>query len=128
MFYVIDFISDMVVVYSVVDLIISCVGVGFIFEFCLLQKFVILVLLFNVVEDYQIKNVLVLVNKNVVFYIKDVVVKEVLLDKVVEIVKQLEILKSLSINIVKLVFIDLVNVIVWEVFKLVDKYRKENGC
>lgn len=51
------FLDWMDLVYVVVDLVISCVGVLMIVEICLLGKVVILVFLFNVVEDYQIKNV-----------------------------------------------------------------------
>ena len=52
---------------------------------------------------------------------------EVIVDKAVETVKQPETLKSLSTNIAKLAFTDSANVIAREVFKLADKYRKENG-
>ena len=64
--------------------------------------------------------------KNAALYIKDAAAKEALLDKAVETVKQPETLKSLSTNIAKLAFTDSANVIAREVFKLADKYRKEN--
>ena len=127
MLHVTDFISDMAAAYSAADLIISRAGAGSISEFCLLQKPVILVPSPNVAEDHQTKNALALVNKNAALYIKDAAAKEALLDKAVETVKQPETLKSLSTNIAKLVFTDSANVIAREVFKLADKYRKENG-
>ena len=92
----------------------------------MLQKPVILVPSPNVAEDHQTKNALALVNKNAALYIKDAAAKEALLDKAVETVKQPETLKSLSTNIAKLAFTDSANVIAREVFKLADKYRKEN--
>ena len=127
MLHVTDFISDMAAAYSAADLIISRAGAGSISEFCLLQKPVILVPSPNVAEDHQTKNALALVNKNAALYIKDAAAKEALLDKAVETVKQPETLKSLSTNIAKLAFTDSANVIAREVFKLADKYRKENG-
>ena len=127
MLHVTDFISDMTAAYSAADLIISRAGAGSISEFCLLQKPVILVPSPNVAEDHQTKNALALVNKNAALYIKDTAAKEALLDKAVETVKQPETLKSLSTNIAKLAFTDSANVIAREVFKLADKYRKENG-
>ena len=127
MLHVTDFISDMAAAYSAADLIINRAGAGSISEFCLLQKPVILVPSPNVAEDHQTKNALALVNKNAALYIKDAAAKEALLDKAVETVKQPETLKSLSTNIAKLAFTDSANVIAREVFKLADKYRKENG-
>ena len=127
MLHVTDFISDMAAAYSAADLIISRAGAGSISEFCLLQKPVILVPSPNVAEDHQTKNALALVNKNAALYIKDAAAKEALLDKAVETVKQPETLKNLSTNIAKLAFTDSANVIAREVFKLADKYRKENG-
>ena len=127
MLHVTDFISDMAAAYSAADLIISRAGAGSISEFCLMQKPVILVPSPNVAEDHQTKNALALVNKNAALYIKDAAAKEALLDKAVETVKQPETLKNLSTNIAKLAFTDSANVIAREVFKLADKYRKENG-
>ena len=125
--YVTDFIKDMANAYAAADLVISRAGAGSISEFCLLHKPVILVPSPNVAEDHQTKNALALVNKNAALYIKDAAAKEALLDKAVETVKQPETLKSLSTNIAKLAFTDSANVIAREVFKLADKYRKENG-
>ena len=122
-----DFISDMGAAYQAADLVISRAGASSISEFCLIGKPVILVPSPNVAEDHQTKNALALVNKNAALYIKDTAAKEALLDKAVETVKQPETLKSLSTNIAKLAFTDSANVIAREVFKLADKYRKENG-
>ena len=127
MLHVTDFIGDMASAYSAADLIISRAGAGSISEFCLLQKPVILVPSPNVAEDHQTKNALALVNKNAALYIKDAAAREALLDKAIETVKQPEILKNLSTNIAKLAFTDSANVIAPEVYKLADKYRKENG-
>ena len=122
-----DFISDMGAAYQAADLVISRAGASSISEFCLIGKPVILVPSPNVAEDHQTKNALALANKNAALYIKDAAAKEALLDKAVETVKQPETLKSLSTNIAKLAFTDSANVIAREVFKLADKYRKENG-
>lgn len=127
MLHVTDFISDMAAAYSAADLVISRAGAGSISEFCLLQKAVILVPSPNVAEDHQTKNALALVNKNAALYIKDAAAKEALLNKAIDTVKQPETLKNLSTNIAKLAFTDSANVIAREVYKLADKYRKENG-
>ena len=127
MLHVTDFISDMAAAYSAADLRISRAGAGSISEFCLLQKPVILVPSPNVAEDHQTKNALALVNKNAAFYVKDATAKDTLLEKAIETVEQPEILKNLSTNIAKLAFTDSADIIAREVFKLADKYRKENG-
>lgn len=126
MLHVTDFISDMAAAYSAADLIISRAGAGYL-RVLFVAETRHSYSLPNVAEDHQTKNALALVNKNAALYIKDAAAKEALLDKAVETVKQPETLKSLSTNIAKLAFTDSANVIAREVFKLADKYRKENG-
>ena len=128
MLHVTDFISDMATAYSAADLVISRAGAGSISEFCLLQKPVILVPSPNVAEDHQTKNALALVDKNAALYVKDAEAQELLLDKAIEAVGQLELLKNLSKNITELAFKDSANVIAREVLKLAEKYQKEHGC
>ena len=127
MLHVTDFISDMATAYSAADLVISRAGAGSISEFCLLQKPVILVPSPNVAEDHQTKNALALVNKNAALYVKDAEAKDLLLDKAIEAVNQLELLKNLSKNIAELAFTDSANVIAKEVIKLAENYQKEHG-
>ena len=128
MLHVTDFISDMATAYCAADLVISRAGAGSISEFCLLQKPVILVPSPNVAEDHQTKNALALVNKNAALYVKDMEAKELLLDKAIEAVKQLDLLKNLSKNITELAFTDSANIIAKEVIKLAEKYKEEHGC
>lgn len=59
-------------VYVVVDVIIFRVGVLLVLELCIVGKLVIFILLFNVVEDYQIKNVQVIVDVKGVILLKEI--------------------------------------------------------
>ena len=128
MLHVTDFISDMAMAYSAVDLVISRAGAGSISEFCLLEKPVILVPSPNVAEDHQTKNALALVNKNAALYVKDSEAKELLIGKAIETVNQPDLLKNLSKNIAKLAFTDSANIIAKEVIKLAKAYQEKHGC
>ena len=128
MLHVTDFISNMAAAYSAADLVISRAGAGSIYEFCLLEKPVILVPSPNVADDHQTKNALALVNKNAALYVKDANAKEELIDKAIQAVNQPDLLSNLSINISKLAFTDSANIIAKEVIKLAKKYKEEHGC
>ena len=128
MLHVTDFISDMATAYQAADLIISRAGAGSISEFCLLGKPVILVPSPNVAEDHQTKNALALVNKNAALYVKDENAKDMLINKAIETVSQMDLLENLSKNIAKLAFTDSANVIAAEVIKAAKKYKNEHGC
>lgn len=127
MLHVTDFISDMAAAYSAADLIISRAGAGSISEFCLLQK-----------PSFRFRRLMwpkiIRPRTHWRWSIKTQhsisrtpLPKKLCWTKQVETVKQPETLKSLSTNIAKLAFTDSANVIAREVFKLADKYRKENG-
>ena len=125
MLHVTDFISDMAAAYSAADLITEGAGS----RFHLLSLFVVEtchsgsnLMWLKIIRPKRTGDTIKTQHS-----IKDAAAKEALLDKAVETVKQPETLKSLSTNIAKLAFTDSANVIAREVFKLADKYRKENG-
>lgn len=121
-----DFISDMNAAYTAADLVVSRAGAGSISEFCLLGKPVILVPSPNVAEDHQTKNAMALVNKDAAVYIKDSEAEEKLIKTAIELANDEAKLEFLSTNIKKLAFHDSARIIAEEVYKLAEKYKKEN--
>jgi UDP-N-acetylglucosamine--N-acetylmuramyl-(pentapeptide) pyrophosphoryl-undecaprenol N-acetylglucosamine transferase len=116
-----DFIADMGAAYKAADLVISRAGAGSISEFCLLGVPVILVPSPNVAEDHQTKNAMALVNKQAALYVKDREADKLLLPMAVDTVKDVEKLKSLSENILKMALPDSADIIAKEVIKLAEK-------
>ena len=116
-----DFIADMGAAYKAADLVISRAGAGSISEFCLLGLPVILVPSPNVAEDHQTKNALALVNKQAALYVKDREADKLLLPLAVDIVRDAEKLKTLSVNILKMALPDSADIIAKEVIKLAEK-------
>lgn len=117
-----DFVSDMTSALSAADIVVSRAGAGSISEFALLGKAVILVPSPNVSEDHQTKNAMALVDKDAAIYVADANVKEELIDKAVETVKDRMKIALLETNIRKMGKPDAASEIADEVLKLADTY------
>lgn len=117
-----DFVSDMASALSAADIVVSRAGAGSISEFALLGKAVILVPSPNVSEDHQTKNAMALVDKDAAIYVADANVKEELIDKAVETVKDRMKIALLETNIRKMGKPDAASEIADEVLKLADAY------
>ena len=124
-----DFVSDMGNALGAADLVVSRAGAGSISEFALLGKAVILVPSPNVSEDHQTKNAMALVDKNAAIYVADANVKNELIDKAVETVKDSIKIALLEENIVKMGKPDAASEIADEVLKLAEAYieKKRRG-
>lgn len=96
-----DFVSNMADALSAADVVVSRAGAGSISEFALLGKAVILVPSPNVSEDHQTKNAMALVDKNAAIYVADANVKEELVKKAIETVRDSDTIATLEENIVK---------------------------
>lgn len=116
-----DFVSRMDLAYSIADLVVSRAGASSISELCLLAKPAILVPSPNVAEDHQTQNALALVKCDAAVMIKDVDAKEQLVDRTLRLINDLDALKSLSENILKLAEKDSADRIVDEILKLVKR-------
>ncbi|KAA6339158.1 UDP-N-acetylglucosamine--N-acetylmuramyl-(pentapeptide) pyrophosphoryl-undecaprenol N-acetylglucosamine transferase [termite gut metagenome] len=116
--YITDFIKDMAIAYTAVDLIISRAGAGSISEFCLLRKAVILVPSPNVAEDHQTKNAMALVNKQAAICVKDPEANEMLLPTALKTVHDDKTLERLRTNIAALALPNSADIIAKEVCKL----------
>lgn len=117
-----DFVSDMASALSAADIVVSRAGAGSISEFALLGKAVILVPSPNVSEDHQTKNAMALVDKDAAIYVADANVKEELIDKAMETVKDRMKIALLETNIRKMGKPDAASEIADEVLKLADTY------
>ena len=124
-----DFVSDMGNALGAADLVVSRAGAGSISEFALLGKAVILVPSPNVSEDHQTKNAMALVDKDAAIYVADANVKNELIDKAVETVKDSIKIALLEENIVKMGKPDAASEIADEVLKLAETYieKKRRG-
>ena len=124
-----DFVSDMGNALGAADLVVSRAGAGSISEFALLGKAVILVPSPNVSEDHQTKNAMALVDKDAAIYVADANVKDELIDKAVETVKDSIKIALLEENIVKMGKPDAASEIADEVLKLAEAYieKKRRG-
>lgn len=116
-----DFVSNMDIVYSAADLVISRAGAGSISELCLLNKATILVPSPNVAEDHQTKNAMALVNKDAAIHIADVAARKELIPASISLVQDKERLSKLSENIGKLALRDSADVIAREILRLAGK-------
>jgi UDP-N-acetylglucosamine--N-acetylmuramyl-(pentapeptide) pyrophosphoryl-undecaprenol N-acetylglucosamine transferase len=97
-----DFITRMDLAYAAADVIISRAGASSISELCIVGKPVILVPSPNVAEDHQTKNAMALVNKNAALMIADKEAKDKLITRLLELLTNETLCKSLSENIKKL--------------------------
>ena len=114
-----DFISRMDYAYSISDLVISRAGASSISELCLLSKPVILVPSPNVAEDHQTQNALALVKNKAAVIIKDIDAINTLIPKALEMIRNDNELKILSMNILKMAEYDSAERIANEVIKLI---------
>lgn len=114
-----DFVSRMDLAYSIADLVVSRAGASSISELCLLGKPVILVPSPNVAEDHQTKNALALVQRDAAIMIKDNEAKEQLVKKTLELINDIDSLKTLSTNILKMAEKDSADRIASEILKLI---------
>ncbi len=114
-----DFISEMDMVYAAADVIISRAGAGTISELCLLGKPVILVPSPNVAEDHQTKNAKALEDKGAALLIKDSDAREILYEKTISLIDDLDRRNSMSEAILKLAIPDSAERIAREALKLI---------
>lgn len=94
-----DFIYDMKTAYAAADLVVSRAGAISISELCLLKKPAILVPSPNVAEDHQTRNAEALTKQEAACLVKDIEAEKILVNKVVEIIKDKHALNTLSSKI-----------------------------
>jgi UDP-N-acetylglucosamine--N-acetylmuramyl-(pentapeptide) pyrophosphoryl-undecaprenol N-acetylglucosamine transferase len=116
--HVYDFISRMDLAYNIADLMISRAGAISISEICLTGQAAILVPSPNVAEDHQTKNALALVKEQAAVMVKDGEARKLLVDKMLELIKNSEFIKELSGNSKKMAKPMATLEIVEEVFKI----------
>ena len=121
-----DFVSNMGDALSAANIVVSRAGAGSISEFALLGKAVILVPSPNVSEDHQTKNAMALVDKDAAIYVADKDVKEELIDKAIETVKNETKIALLEANIEKMGKPNAASEIADEVLKLADAYIEKS--
>lgn len=119
-----DFIQKMDYAYAVADIVISRAGASSISELCLVKKPCILIPSPNVAEDHQTKNAMALVNYNAAILVKDKDAKDVLKDKILQLITNEAECDKLSINISKLGMPDAATVIANEVLRLINTKSK----
>ncbi|MDR1090377.1 MAG: undecaprenyldiphospho-muramoylpentapeptide beta-N-acetylglucosaminyltransferase [Prevotella sp.] len=115
-----EFIDRIDLAYKAADLVISRAGAISISELSLLGKPAILVPSPNVSEDHQTKNAKALVNKNAAILVTDDEANNVLINTALDVINDIDKLKSLSENILKLAQHDSANRIVDEAMKLIE--------
>ncbi|MBL1411282.1 undecaprenyldiphospho-muramoylpentapeptide beta-N-acetylglucosaminyltransferase [Sphingobacterium faecale] len=113
------FLQKMDYAYAAADLIVARAGAGTISELCVVGKPVILVPSPNVAEDHQTKNAMALVNKDAAVMVKDVEARDVLVDKILELLNDAPTSEKLGQNIEKMALLDADEVIAKEVLKLI---------
>ncbi len=116
-----DFINRMDYAYAATDVVISRAGASSISELSLVGKPSILVPSPNVAEDHQTKNTMALVNNNAAILIKDSEAKDILIRRVIELLKEDAEQSKLRNNIGKIALKDSANVIANEILMLVKK-------
>ena len=115
------FINRMDLAYSAADVIISRAGAGTISELCIVGKPVILVPSPNVAEDHQTKNAQALVGKDAAVMVKDAEAKEKLIPELLNLLKDDKKWVNMRVNLQKLAKPDADNLIVDEIFKIINK-------
>ncbi|WDF56549.1 undecaprenyldiphospho-muramoylpentapeptide beta-N-acetylglucosaminyltransferase [Mucilaginibacter sp. KACC 22063] len=114
-----EFLNRMDLAYAAADVIISRAGAGTIAELCIVKKPVILVPSPNVAEDHQTKNALALVQENAAILVADRDAEAKLVNRTLELLKDKDKQKTLSINIGKLALPNADKDIANEVLKLI---------
>ncbi|MDO5759611.1 MAG: undecaprenyldiphospho-muramoylpentapeptide beta-N-acetylglucosaminyltransferase [Bacteroidota bacterium] len=115
---ILEFISDMDLVYAVADVVVSRAGALAISELCIVGKPVVLVPSPNVAEDHQRRNAEALVEKNAAVMILDNQLKEKFLPTLSNIIKDKELQINLGKNILTLAKVDADEKIVDEIEKI----------
>ncbi len=113
-----EFIKEMDMAYAAATVVVSRAGALSIAELCLTEKPVILVPSPNVAEDHQTKNARALVEADAAILVPDDQAMELLVDRVIALIKDREKQKTLSKNIGKLARPQAARHIAEEVFKL----------
>jgi UDP-N-acetylglucosamine--N-acetylmuramyl-(pentapeptide) pyrophosphoryl-undecaprenol N-acetylglucosamine transferase len=119
--FVSDFIFEMDLAYAVADVVVSRAGALSVSELCLAAKPCILVPYPFAAEDHQTANALNLSEKNAAILVKDSEAKQILVDKAINLLKDMALQKTLSENIVELAKPNAANEIVEEVFRIILK-------
>ncbi|MFA6402816.1 MAG: undecaprenyldiphospho-muramoylpentapeptide beta-N-acetylglucosaminyltransferase [Salinivirgaceae bacterium] len=115
-----QFINRMDLAYSAADYIISRAGAGTISELCIVGKPVILVPSPNVAEDHQTKNALSLANANAAILVKDKDARAILVPQLMKLIADDNRNVDLRVNIQKLAKPNADELIVDEIFKLIN--------
>ena len=100
------FIKRMDLAYAAADVIVSRAGAIVISELCCIGKPIILVPSPNVAENHQYKNAQCLVNKKAALIVEDEKANRKLVDTLIDLIKNNDLKRSLSINIKKLAITD----------------------
>ncbi len=117
--HVMDFVSRMDLAYNAADLVVSRAGALSLSELCLVGKPSILVPSPNVAEDHQTQNALALVKENAALMVKDIEASESLIPLALETIKNINKIKDLSENALKLAKPRATATIVDELLKIV---------
>jgi UDP-N-acetylglucosamine--N-acetylmuramyl-(pentapeptide) pyrophosphoryl-undecaprenol N-acetylglucosamine transferase len=99
---IMQFIENMDLAYAAADVVISRAGALSISELCIVGKPTILVPSPNVAEDHQNKNAQALAKENATILIKDSEAQDKLIEEVIELLRNTEKQKELSVNIKKM--------------------------
>lgn len=118
-FVILPFIDDMDKAYNAADMVICRAGAITLAELAILGIPSILVPSPNVTDDHQTKNALALQEKEAAIMIKDPNLKELLVPKITELIRNENKVNSLAINIKKLARPDATDKIVDEIEKLI---------
>lgn len=115
------FITKMDYAYAVADVVVSRAGAMSVSELSIAAKPTIFVPLPSAAEDHQTKNAMALVNNNAAKLVKDAEAKELLVDTLIDLVKNEEEQKQIAANVAKLAYTDSASIIADEVLKLAQK-------
>lgn len=119
--HVFEFINKMDMAYSAADVIVSRAGAGTISELCIVGKPIILVPSPNVAEDHQTKNAKALASRNAAILIKDTDAKEMLFTQLMKLINDDKLRIEMAVNLQKLAKPNADELIVDELFKLINK-------
>jgi UDP-N-acetylglucosamine--N-acetylmuramyl-(pentapeptide) pyrophosphoryl-undecaprenol N-acetylglucosamine transferase len=118
--YVKDFISEMDYAYAGSDIIISRAGAISVSEICIAAKPAIFVPSPNVAEDHQTKNAMTLVNQNAAMMVRDSESRIMLVNRLLELIKNTELQEQLKNNISKLKILNAAETIADEILQMVQ--------
>ncbi len=116
-----DFVSRMDFAYAIADVVVSRAGATSISELCVVEKPCILVPSPNVSEDHQTKNAMAMMNNNAALLVKDFEARAILVNTLVDLLKDESKMQELKRNISTLGKPDAAEQIAKEVIKLVKE-------